>query len=652
MSFDYDKLKKKHESGEQWASYSDLFMVLSVVFLLLYVTASLRTGTHTLQQQIQKQQLVQRAENAENQIKAYNNLKDNYLETSATEKEQKMYEQLMGKLDLLQEKNHEEASELRRKALENEKKEMALNKYQQIIRNIINANVLSKAKLKRRDRAIATQKETISEQIQTIKVKDLTIEEKEKVITQLDEEVENKLAIIEEKNSIIVQKQKILKQKQNEISKLNEDIADKKQEIESNKKKISKINNDLDQQIKALKTEQKRRKISKEKFLAKMKELKNKSKKEIAWLNRKNKNIRMKLTEVSDAVEDANAQLASANKTIEQQEKQKERLDKELNTVQSQKAELDAELSKVQTEVAQTKAELESTKKKFQAQVSQLEGQRKSLENQKRRLEGQKNLLKSQKDELKQINSQLANVNNKLDAEKKQLTEVTEKLSVEKENLAKEKSRLQGEKSKLQGEKQQLSADLKKAQEIINAKKKLANQISQNFSKNGIKASVDGKTGEVILAFGKSYFDAGSSHLKQEMEKSLEKLIPIYADSIFKDPKTARKIKSIDIIGYASPTYKGRYVNPNSTKSEDRKAMKYNTDLSIRRARSVFNYIVDKVNYQHQKKVQSLLKVSGRSYFSGALTGRAPAKEMSQKEFCKQYDCKKEQRVIIKFELD
>ena len=79
MSFDYDKLKKKHDSGEQWTSYSDLFMVLSVVFLLLYVTASLRTGTHTLQQQIRNQVLSEKAENLENTIKAYENQKEHYL---------------------------------------------------------------------------------------------------------------------------------------------------------------------------------------------------------------------------------------------------------------------------------------------------------------------------------------------------------------------------------------------------------------------------------------------------------------------------------------------------------------------------------------------------------------------------------------------
>ena len=265
MSFDYDKVKKKNESGEQWTSYSDLFMVLSVVFLLLYVTASLRTGTHTLQQQIQNQALAEKAQDLENQIKAYNNLKENYLDTSATQKEQKVYEQLMDKLSLLQEENNEEASALRKKALENEKKELALNQYQQIIRNIINSNVLSKSKLKRRDRTIASAKETIKDQVETIQIKDTeilerdqTIEAKESEITELDIEVQNKKKIIAQKNNVIAKKQAVLKAKQREIFKLNKDIKVKKSQIKVNERKISKINKNLDNQIKTLKQEQKK----------------------------------------------------------------------------------------------------------------------------------------------------------------------------------------------------------------------------------------------------------------------------------------------------------------------------------------------------------------------------------------------------------
>ena len=45
MSFDYHAiLGKKQSSGTQWAAYSDLFMVLAFVFLLMYMVSSLRTG--------------------------------------------------------------------------------------------------------------------------------------------------------------------------------------------------------------------------------------------------------------------------------------------------------------------------------------------------------------------------------------------------------------------------------------------------------------------------------------------------------------------------------------------------------------------------------------------------------------------------------
>jgi hypothetical protein len=68
----------------------------------------------------------------------------------------------------------------------------------------------------------------------------------------------------------------------------------------------------------------------------------------------------------------------------------------------------------------------------------------------------------------------------------------------------------------------------------------------------------------------------------------------------------------------------------------------------------VFDHIIDtsKIKYDKQDKIQSLLKVSGRSFFSGALEGRAPAEEMTQREFCEKYNCEQEQKVIIRFELD
>ena len=54
-------------------------------------------------------------------------------------------------------KKKEEKIKLREQAHENEKKEQALNKYQQMIRNIINSNMIAKSRIKNRDTMISNQ---------------------------------------------------------------------------------------------------------------------------------------------------------------------------------------------------------------------------------------------------------------------------------------------------------------------------------------------------------------------------------------------------------------------------------------------------------------------------------------------------------------
>jgi outer membrane protein OmpA-like peptidoglycan-associated protein len=199
-----------------------------------------------------------------------------------------------------------------------------------------------------------------------------------------------------------------------------------------------------------------------------------------------------------------------------------------------------------------------------------------------------------------------------------------------------------------------LRGDLADAQEKANARAKLANEIASALRKAGVDANVNGQTGDVTVSFGKDYFDSGSSQLKPTMAQVLQKFIPKYSESLFKDPKIAEKITSVDIIGFASPTYQNRYVDPHSLNPEDKAAVKYNLDLSYKRASSIFEYMFDtnKIQYKNQKQLLGLVKVTGRSFFN---EGRAPAGAvpgMSQKEFCTKFDCKQSQKVIIKFNMD
>ena len=134
------------------------------------------------------------------------------------------------------------------------------------------------------------------------------------------------------------------------------------------------------------------------------------------------------------------------------------------------------------------------------------------------------------------------------------------------------------------------------------------------------------------------------------MRSVLEKAMPAYAKSLFGDPNVASKIASVEIIGFASPTYKGRYIDPNSTRPGDKQAIQYNMDLSYKRARSIFNHILneDDFSFRHQKELVPLLKVSGRSFLEIFKSNRNVASE----QFCKLNDCKKAQKVIIRFNVN
>ena len=196
------------------------------------------------------------------------------------------------------------------------------------------------------------------------------------------------------------------------------------------------------------------------------------------------------------------------------------------------------------------------------------------------------------------------------------------------------------------------SVKLANAVKQARRRKDMAEHIRENFKKDGINADVDSITGDVILDFGSDYFADNSDDLKGGMEGTLRKAIPVYAQSLFGNKQLAKQIASVEIIGFASPTYGGRPVDPTSLSSKDRAAVNYNLDLSYRRARSIFDYVFDTTNmkFNYQSTMLPLIKVTGRSFFSEEIKAGDPGK-LSIDEFCGQYNCSKSQRVIIRFGL-
>ena len=179
----------------------------------------------------------------------------------------------------------------------------------------------------------------------------------------------------------------------------------------------------------------------------------------------------------------------------------------------------------------------------------------------------------------------------------------------------------------------------------------MAQQIKDDFKRAGIQARVE-DDGEVIIDFGGEYFDKNSHELKPAIKNRLREAIPVYANSLFSAATRAGKISSVEIIGFASPTFGGRPINPRSLSEDNREAVNYNLDLSYERARSIFHYAFDTgtLEFDFQEEMLPLIKVTGRSFFTEDVNPEDTG-NLTQSEFCQLYDCDASQRVIIKFEL-
>ncbi|MBX3020284.1 MAG: microtubule-binding protein [Bdellovibrionales bacterium] len=571
MAFDYNRNKGGHgSSGDSfWTSYSDLFLGLSTIFLLLYVTSSLRTGTDAIKAQVDNQKLTMQVEELRSQLKMYEQVKTDYLEKSASKDEMQEYNELMDKLTLLKEEAKSDQERLAREALENDKKAVALTKYQQMVRNIINANKVAKTKIQNRNVVIHEQDQTIDEQ-------------------------------------------------QQNIEGLESEVAQKKAAIEAQERKIEDAKEALEQNKKRLLSAYKEKQLTKKQFEEKTRKLQEQAQEKIE-------------------------QMQAVNQTYSQQ------LDKLSSDLQgTQKALLGTQQALTGTQAALERKAQEAQAARGDAQAAR--GEAAAARGEAEGLKGQIDAIKGQ------YAADRASARAALDAEiRKGKMDAAERARREGEfraAAARKESEMQGKIAGLSGQLKDTEGQLAKAKEEMDARRDIAREIKKGFAAAGIKADVDMGTGEVVLDFGDSYFDSDSANLKPQMKDVIERAMPVYSKSLFGNSKVANKISSVEVVGFASPTYKGRFVDPRSGKAEDKAALKYNMDLSYRRANSIFTYLVNNKDgeFAHQQDLLALMKVSGRSFLEVMkVQGRSPS---SAAEFCKVNDCKKAQKVIVRFSMD
>ncbi len=278
-------------------------------------------------------------------------------------------------------------------------------------------------------------------------------------------------------------------------------------------------------------------------------------------------------------------------------------------------------------------------------------------------------LAKNQAKELQDLSTVLASKEHELENAKK----IHANLQNEKDSQAKtanaELARLNNEKASIKAQGLADLENFKKTKDLELAglknkylkateglRKEIAVSLAGKLRDSGLSASVNPSTGDVTVHFKNAYYDYNSSVLKDAMKEELKVFIPLYAKSLFENKKYASSISSVEIIGSASPSFKGKYVNPRSMASADEKqAMNYNMDLSYRRAKGIFEYtfLTNELAFDHKDEILHLIKVSGTGYLQAMdeLVSLPEASQDQKKGFCGTYNCEVFQKVTLRFNL-
>lgn len=135
----------------------------------------------------------------------------------------------------------------------------------------------------------------------------------------------------------------------------------------------------------------------------------------------------------------------------------------------------------------------------------------------------------------------------------------------------------------------------------------VSEKIGQELQKADIKVDMDKMTGDLKIS-DVELFELSDWKLSPKGKKLLDKLAPIYINSIFADKELSNEIQYIIIQGHTdSQTFAG-------VKSKDEQFLK-NMDLSLKRANAVAEYIF-KTNYdkKYADQFRKIVVVEGKSY--------------------------------------
>jgi myosin heavy subunit len=223
--------KKKKASPIDFGSYSDLFMVMSFVFLFMYVVSSINTGVTVIQER-------QRSQTERKKLETTVAKYERKLDTELNEEQKKEYDQLKAGILKMREdakatrEYQEKMAELARE------KEKELDVYQESIKTMMIDSIKVSERIKQKEEIINKIKD---EAASTIKTQD-------RAIASLKEEVDSKQKVLEERTAEIQNRTKEIQK----IEKRVEELKHKEVLAASQAKELRELNQALVQKEKVL----------------------------------------------------------------------------------------------------------------------------------------------------------------------------------------------------------------------------------------------------------------------------------------------------------------------------------------------------------------------------------------------------------------
>ncbi len=495
------------------------------------------------------------------------------------------------------------------------------------VRNILDSGL---RKLERQESVIGQKvdqmnrfKEGISNYQQDMKKFKQEISGYQKEMNNLISEFETQQAMLVSTNEIIQKQEKMIFKKEEELASLKNMKVLLSKKLLVNKESQEKMAMGFTKKNEALanKLEEKDSSIKKMKNQIKSRnELIREKEAKIKAIKKKENKYSLDLKKVIKENKQHKENISKLNKDkSELKSKIKEKLHKNLSILQ-EIASKDEQISHLNQEINNLNKSYDQNTKFSKELSAKLAAMNQAIDGKQKELDGLNNLNKSLSGKLNKMEQELASVNNSLQQYRTPL----------------------GGASGEQGE----GGHGASLGHLRTLKANIGQSIADKFSKKGIPVEVDPSTGTIVLSMDDTFeFKNNSFVLSDNAKMKLERVMPIYLETLFGRAEIAEIIQSVQIVGHASPRYKYEYFDPEVGTDE---AYNYNMSLSLNRARTIAEYLIseDFNALPHKQIFKRKLEIFGKSHVAPILIAKGEIKEA-----CGKWDCGRSRRVEISFQL-